>query len=221
MVMELEKLKIIDSSHIGIHVALGNKFAIVPEEIKSNQLKTIENILKVKCIKYNIAGSNINGVLCKIIDNKIILSKASEKKDVEFFKKQGFEVLVLNSFYAIGNLIANLNNKIIISTEFDEKTTEKIKDFLGVKIEKFILSDILTIGTCVIANKNGFAISPIASEKEILYFEKLLKVKGNIATVNYGDGFIGNGLLVNDSGVLVGENTTGYELIRINDIFFE
>ncbi len=218
--MDLDKIKVGDSAQIGIFVALGKDIAIVPETISKPQKEKIENFLKVKCYSRNIAESLLNGILAKIIDDKVILSKVATKQDVAFFEKLGLKVLVLDSYHAIGNLIFNYEDKVLISEEFDSKTKKKIKDFLKKEIVVYQLNEMPTIGAYLIMNKNGFAVSPSATEKDMKKLEKLLGVKGNIATINYGDGFVANGLLVNDSGVLVGELTTGYELIRINDIFF-
>lgn len=219
--MNLEKLKIGDSPQIGIYVALGKDVAIVPENILKSQKDKIEKFLKVKCHVRNIAESMLNGVLAKIIDDKVILSKVATSQDIKFFEKLGLKVLVLDSYHAIGNLIVNHNDKVLISEEFDSKTKKIIKDFLEKDLIVYQIDNMPAIGAYLVTNKNGFAISPNASEKDIKKLEKLLNLKGNIATINYGEGFISNGLLVNDFGVLVGELTTGYELIRINDVFLD
>lgn len=219
--MDLEKLKVGDSPQIGIYVALGKDIAIVPENILKSQKEKIEKFLKVKCYVRNIAESLLNGILAKIIDDKVILSKVANSQDIKFFEKLGLRVLVLDSYHAIGNLIVNLEDKVLISEEFDSKTKKKIKDFLGKDVIVYQLENMPAVGAYLVTNKNGFAVSPSANEKDMKKIEKLLNLKGNIATINYGDGFISNGLLVNDFGVLVGELTTGYELIRINDIFLD
>lgn len=219
--MNLEKLKVGDSAQIGIYVALGKDVAIVPENILKSQKEKIEKFLKVKCYVHNIAESLLNGILAKIIDNKVILSKVANSQDIKFFEKLGFKVLILDSYHAIGNLIVNYNDKVIISAEFDSKTKKKIKDFLEKDVVVYQLNEMPAIGAYLVVNKNGFAVSPSANERDMKKIEKLFDLKGNIATINYGDSFIANGLLVNDFGVLVGELTTGYELIRINDIFFD
>lgn len=218
--MKLTKLSINDTSHVGIYVSLGKDYAVIPSMVSNKEEKTIKKILDVDCIRYNIAGSQLNGVMSKLFHEKIILSKTSTKEDVDFFESKGFEVLVLDAYFAIGNLIATDQKHVIVSKEFDSKTVKRIGDFLGTKVVQYQVSQLPTIGSYLVANKNGFAVIPHAKPHDIKKLESILKVRGNIATVNYGDGFIANGLLVNDEGIIVGEKTTGYELIRITEIFY-
>jgi len=218
--MEIAKLDIDNLSHIGIFVALGSDFAIVPNILTESEQKTIETILNVKCIRYNIAGSQMNGVMAKLFHNKIILSKICDKEDEDFFRRNNFDVLILDAYFAVGNLIFTDQEHLILSKEFDAKTVKKIEEFLCVKAIQYQIADLPAIGSYLIANKNGFAVIPAAGTKDIKKIESILKIKGNIATINYGDNFIANGMLVNNNGIIVGRKTTGYELIRINDIFY-
>jgi len=219
--MELAKLDINNTPHIGIYIALGKNKAIIPELVSHNELKVIKDILDVECITYNVAESNMNGILSRMYNNKIILSKTSTERDIDFFKSIGVDALVLDSYFAVGNLIATNQKEVLISKEFDAKVTKKINDFLGVETEKFAIGDLKAIGSSIVVNKNGFAVNPVAETKDIKKLEKVFGVKGNIATINYGDTFIANGMLVNDNGILIGKKTTGYELIRIDDIFHD
>jgi len=218
--MELAKLDINGTPFVGIYVALNNDVAIIPNLVSEKEEKVIENILNVKCIRYNIANSSMNGVMCKLFNKKIILSKISTKEDVAFFKEQGFDVLVLDSYFAVGNLIATDQETVVVSKEFDAKTVKKLEDFLEVKVTSFQVGELPAIGSYLLVNKKGFAIIPDADTKDIKKIEKIFGVKGNIATINFGDNFISNGVLITNHGMIVGKATTGYELIRINDIFF-
>jgi translation initiation factor 6 (eIF-6) len=75
------------------------------------------------------------------------------------------------------------------------------------------------VGSSIALNTKHIAVCPQTTKEEFVKLKKIFKTTGNIATVNYGDGFVGNGMLLNDKGVMIGKRTTGYELIRIDDIF--
>ena len=143
------------------------------------------------------------------------------KEDVDFFKKKGFEVLLLDAYFAIGNLIFTDQKTVIVSKEFDTKTVKRIGEFLDTDVIQYQIPQLPAIGSYLVANKNGFAVLPNAGPTDIKKIETILKVKGNIATINYGDSFVANGMLANDKGIIVGSKTTGYELIRINDILYD
>ncbi|MCQ4349719.1 MAG: translation initiation factor IF-6, partial [Sulfolobales archaeon] len=49
--------------------------------------------------------------------------------------------------------------------------------------------------------------------------EKLFKTKIEIGTVNFGNAYVKTGLVVNRNGILVGSETTGPEILRIQQAF--
>lgn len=217
--MDLAKLDINNTPHIGIYVALGNEYAIVPDMTSDSEIKVIEKIMNVKCLCHNISESQMNGVFAKIYNDKVLLSKNATKEDIKFFEKHNFKTFILDHYFAIGNLIVTNQKDVLVSKEIDSKTIKKIDEFLGVKTIPFSLGE-TPIGAVILVNNNGFAVSPCAKPADIKKLEKIFDVKGNIATINFGDSFIANGMLVNNHGIIVGKKTTGYELIRINDIFY-
>ena len=135
--MELAKLDINNTSHIGIYVALGKDKAIVPTSVSVSECKVIEKTLGVECLKHNIAESHLNGVLAKLYNNKVILSKISGEEDIKFFESNGFEVLLLDQYFAVGNLFATNQKQVVLSKEFKSKSVKVIDEFLGVKAITF------------------------------------------------------------------------------------
>ena len=57
---------------------------------------------------------------------------------------------------------------------------------------------------------------PKSREPELEALEELLGVRADIGTVNYGAPLVGSGLVANDAGYVVGVDTTGPELGRID-----
>ena len=58
---------------------------------------------------------------------------------------------------------------------------------------------------------------PKSREPELEALEELLDVRADIGTVNYGAPLVGSGLVANEHGYAVGQDTTGPELGRIED----
>lgn len=217
--MKFKKMSINESPHLGIYATVSNEFGIFPDIINKKQEKEIIDTLDINVIKRNIGDSIVNGCITKIYKNKLILARSCSKEDVKFFEAQGLDVLRLDSYWAVGNLIAVNDNGLLLSSEFSEDDIKDIGKFLGMKPKIFNIANISLVGCCVAVNNKGFAVYPHVSSDEYESLKKLFKVNGNIATVNYGDGLVANGLLLNDKGLIMGDKTTGYEIIRLDDIF--
>jgi translation initiation factor 6 len=73
------------------------------------------------------------------------------------------------------------------------------------------------IGSLACATNRGIIVSPDATDKDLDYIEKIMKVPVEIGSVNRGSPYVGTGLLANDTGFVVGKETTGPELARIDE----
>jgi len=217
--MKFKKLNLLDKPYVGVFATVNDDYGLFPKEISKNDEKIISEALDIEIIKYDLAGSVINGVISKIYGNKILLSKVVEKADIKFLEKQGFDVYVLNSYSAVGNLTVFNKNGLLLSKDYTKEEVSEIEHFLNMKAEIMNFGDVTVIGSAIAINDKSIAVSPEILPEEFEKVKKLLKVEGNIATVNFGDGLVGNGLLVNNKGVIIGEKTTGFEIIRLDDIF--
>ncbi|MDP6670630.1 MAG: translation initiation factor IF-6, partial [archaeon] len=73
------------------------------------------------------------------------------------------------------------------------------------------------IGSNIVLTNKGFIANPMISEKEFKKIEKNTGLEGATATANFGDKFVGNGVIANSNTAFVGLRTTGHELIRIDE----
>jgi len=75
------------------------------------------------------------------------------------------------------------------------------------------------VGSACAATNKGFIHHPEATEQEIKTLEDIFKVKGASATINTGIPFVGRCVIANSNGFVVGTQTTGYELGRLEEGF--
>jgi len=115
------------------------------------------------------------------------------------------------------------NDKAAIISEKLEDQKDEIAEALDVPVEVGSIADITNPGSCGVANKNGVLIHREASEEEeAKHFRDALKVeKVDIGTVNMGSPYIGSGIVCNDEHFLVGGDTTGPEIGRIDMILMQ
>jgi len=145
----------------------------------------------------------------------------SAKKENEKLKKlfPELDILVLNMKQtALGNLILCNDKGALISNKL-KTDAKKISECLGCEVETGKIAGMEIVGSVGAASNNGCLCHPNSSEEEIKLLERLLKVKVDIGSVSYGSPFVKAGLIVNSSGVLTSENSTGPELQRIGEVF--
>lgn len=220
MEYEILKLSIFGNPNIGVYIFVNNTIALVPPGLQKNEKETISEVLNVELIETKIAGTVLNGVLVAGNDNAIILPRniLDEELDLikESLKKHDINVHVSSSKNtALGNLILANNKAGIIGSEMEKEELDSLSDVLGVEI---IVKDILGLtipGSLAVITDHGGVIHPDIEDKELSELEEILKVRLERATVNSGIPFIKSGLIANNHSALVGETTTGPEILRI------
>jgi translation initiation factor 6 len=74
-------------------------------------------------------------------------------------------------------------------------------------------------GSMIVATNGGAGVHPKATEEEIEKISEILQVPVEPVTVNSGVPFLSSGIVANTKSVVVGNLTSGPELIMLSRIF--
>ena len=130
------------------------------------------------------------------------------------------EVLLLkDSMNAAGNVIMANDTFAAVHQDMPTDMAQAIGEFLGVEVIHLTLGGIKTVGMAGVATNKGVIVHPLATAQQIARLEEVAKVPVGTGTINMGSRLVGTGLLVNDSGYIAGNATSGFELGRIEDVF--
>ena len=111
-----------------------------------------------------------------------------------------------------------MNDRIaIVNPDFKQEDISVIRDIFGVEVIKQAIGGFRTVGANNILTNKGFIINNRAGDDEKAKLDKLLGFESMRTTANTGSLNIGLAALANSGGLVVGEETTGYELARIMD----
>lgn len=199
--------------NIGLFGLATDKYVIIPSKIKDSEILG-KNIVNGQVAQTNLNGiflaGNSNGVLVPNIINSLELKRIKEKlKDVE--------IKVLETKYtALGNLIL-CNDKGCIASGLLKDKFEEIESVLDVDVKEGKILNTEIVGSLCVSTNKGFLLTMHASKEEFDFIKKVLKVDGDIGSVNFGSIFVKSGIIANSRGVLVGNQTTGPEIGRIDE----
>ncbi|ABM81418.1 translation initiation factor IF-6 [Hyperthermus butylicus] len=216
----IEYLNVHGNPNIGVYIYANNKIALVPPTLTEKDKKKIEETLGVEVIETKIADMIINGVMIAGNDNGLLLPRIVKPEELDYLRehigdKVRLEILEVRQT-ALGNLIAANNRGALVSPLIDKAILDKIKSVLGVEtIYQRHLANIPTVGSMIVVTNRGGVVHPGVSDDEIRILNSVFGVEFTTATVNFGLYFVKAGLVANDHGALVGDETTGPELMRI------
>lgn len=207
------------SSHIGVFARSTNNTLLVRRDADEGLVAEMANELQVNSVSTTIAGSGTVGALAVGNENGFVISsRAADREVAQLAETAEKPVTELpGRINAAGNVILANDYGAYVHPDLKREAITTIRDALEVPVERGDIADVRTVGTAAVATNEGVLCHPKAREEELEAIEETLDVRADIGTINYGAPLVGSGLLANDHGFIVGEDTTGPELGRIED----
>ncbi len=225
--MAVERASLYGTSNIGVFVVATNEYALVPRDVPPKFVESISQTLGIDhehVIRCSIDGSRIIGALVAGNSRGLLLPKTIMPSEALVLKKAlGAEIAVdvlPTKYTALGNLILVNDRAALVFRNFEKRVIQRLADVLDVEVSVGRIADIDVVGSAAAVNNKGLMLPPQASANEIKSLSNYFKVQvADVGTINRGKPFIRAGLVVNDKGALAGDETTGPELVHIEQIF--
>jgi translation initiation factor 6 len=213
--MGLYLVEVYRSPNIGIFLRANDRFLFAPKGIASTKSKMLAENLKVSPIFISVEGTRLLGPLMAMNNKGIVVSRMVEDYEVKEISSQtGLRVEKFNSkFTAVGNLVAANDNGAVVSPILDHEAVTQIKDVLDVETYKLTIDEYVQVGALIVATNGGAAVYPKLTEKEVEEVGSVFKVEAYPASVNGGIPLLTSALVANSSNAIVGDLTTGPELM--------
>lgn len=173
-----------------------------------------------KPIFISIAGTRLLGPMMVMNNKGILVSSIASDDEINIIKSQSkLNVERLRSKYtAIGNLIAANDYGAIVSPLCSD-VIKQVSDVLDVQAISIGVSNLIQTGSIVVITNKGGVIHPVATETEIKTISDILNVNLEPVTINGGVPYLASGIIANSKSIIVGNLTTGPELIMLSRAF--
>lgn len=173
-----------------------------------------------KPIFISIAGTRLLGPMMVMNNKGILVSSIASDDEINIIKSQSkLNVERLRSKYtAIGNLIAANDYGAIVSPLCSD-VIKQVSDVLDVQAISIGVSNLIQTGSIVVITNKGGVIHPGATETEIKTISDILNVNLEPVTINGGVPYLASGIIANSKSIIVGNLTTGPELIMLSRAF--
>ena len=207
------------SAYVGVFGRATNDYLLVRSDADDDVVSDLAEELDVEPFTVMIAGSATVGSLVVGNDNGLVATGRMTDGEREAIEDlTGLSVGRLpGRINAAGNVIVANNAGAYVHPDLSEEAVQIVRETLDVPVEQGELAGVRTVGTAAVANSRGVLCHPKTTDAELDFLEELLDVHADIGTVNYGGPLVGSGLIANDNGYVVGQDTTGPELGRIED----
>ncbi|AAL64668.1 translation initiation factor IF-6 [Pyrobaculum aerophilum] len=216
---DITPIRVFGTSSIGVFIATNNTVTFIPPDVPEKIDDAVRNTLRTSVARFTVARSPLLGIFTVVNDNGVLLPPLVLEEEVRLFKALGLNVDIINTKYtAISNLILAGNKVALVSPLLEPSARKVVADVLGVEVIVDTIAGNPLVGALAVLNSRGLLVAPEATDDDLKKLSEYFKVRVDVGTVNRGKSFLRGGIVVNDNGALVGDETAGPELMRMQQV---
>ena len=205
------------SSYVGVFARATDECLLVRPDVEDDLVADLAEELEVEAVQTTVGGSATVGALATGNGNGLLVSnRVTDRERDRIEDAVGLPVSELpGKINAAGNVVLANDEGAYVHPDLPREAVQAVEDALDVAVERGELAGVRTVGTAGVATESGVLCHPKATDEQLDLLEDVLGVPADIGTINYGAPLVGSGLLANEHGYVVGQDTTGPELGRI------
>ncbi|RBI63321.1 translation initiation factor IF-6 [halophilic archaeon] len=209
----------IGSSYVGVFARSTDEYLLIRPDLDDGLVADVTDELGVDAVETTVGGSSTVGALATGNENGLLVSsRVTDRERDRIEDEVDVQVTELpGRINAAGNVVLANDSGAYVHPDLSREAVQTVSDALDVSVERGELASVRTVGTAAVATNSGVLCHPKTTDDELDALEAALDVPADIGTINYGAPLVGSGLLANAHGYVVGQDTTGPELGRIED----
>jgi translation initiation factor 6 len=206
------------SAYVGVFARATDDCLLIRPDVGDELRDDCAAELAVSPVETTVGGSGTVGSLAVGNANGLLVSsRVRERERRRIEAETDLSVTELpGRINAAGNVVLANDAGAYVHPDLSREACNAVEAGLDVPVERGDLAGVQTVGTAAVATNRGVLCHPKSTDEELDHLEDVLDVPADIGTVNYGGPLVGSGLIANDSGYVVGEDTSGPELGRID-----
>ncbi|MFB6202864.1 MAG: translation initiation factor IF-6 [Candidatus Nanohaloarchaea archaeon] len=214
--MAIEKYNYLGNQNVGFYVTSAGETTVVPPEFDSS------DVIDGEVIETYIGKTRLVGLFTAGNSNCILLPGVTREREREKFDEKDVDYTVLDAREtALGNLILANDSGAVVSSRLEDHRKE-VEEALEVPVQVVDIADTENPGSAGVTNNHGAVIHRDSSEETARAVKDALDLERiDIGTINMGSPYVGSGAVATSSDALVGEETTGPEIGRIDRNLFQ
>lgn len=214
----IEKAAMLGNPYVGLFAKATDDLVFVSHTTPQKLQDEYAAVLGASVVELAVNGSELLGIFVAANSNGIVLPKLASEGEVRAAKSSGLNVHVLQDKHtAVGNNVLANDKAALVSPLISTAEARAVGDCLGVETAQKSIGQLNTVGSCSLVTNKGLLAYNDAGDGEITELGELFGVRGGRGTANFGVPFVSLCVVANSKGCIVGEQTSGFEVQRIDE----
>ena len=207
------------SSYVGVYSRATDGCLLLRPDADDDLRESFVDELDVPAVSTTVGGASTVGALAAGNENGLLVSSRATDREID--RIEAATDLPVGELpgrvNAAGNVVLCNDTGAYVHPDLSRNAVRAVQDTLDVPVERGDLAGVRTVGTAAVATDRGVLCHPKSTDEELDFLEELLGVPADLGTINYGGPLVGSGLVANEHGFVVGQDTSGPELGRIEN----
>ena len=216
---EVVAVTLMGNPNVGVYVHATDKYVLVPEGVEEDKLSLIAEVFGIEPVQVTVNGSRLVGVFVAGNERGLLLPSTAGDEEVALIRRALGDSIIVEKLpsrnNAVGNLVAANSKAALVYPGLERDALKIVRDVLDVEVEARPIAGISTVGSALVVTNKGGVVHPDASEEEVEFLSSFFGVPILTGTVNFGVAYVRTGLAANSRGAIVGAETSGPEIARI------
>jgi translation initiation factor 6 len=215
--LPITRISLYGNPNIGAFTFATDKFALIPPDMPPGTAENFSSMLGVPAFRATIGGSVLLGIFLTGNSRGVIVPNIANEEEISFIEHEvKVPVVQYNGKKnALGNMILVNDRVAMVGSGMDPILKDLIAGHLEVKVHEGSIATLSMPGVCAVINNRGLVAHPLTSEEEMARLGELFNIHIDVSTINCGFPYLRVGMTANSNGAVVGEETTGPEMARI------
>ena len=215
--MSITRLSLYGNPNIGAFTFATDTFALIPPDMPPGAAEDFSSALGVPTFRATVGGSVLLGIFLTGNSRGVIVPNSATEEEISFIEREAKVPVAVydGKKNALGNMILVNDRAAMVGSGIDPVLKDLIAKHLKVKVHEGRIATLSMPGVCAVINNRGIVAHPLTSEEEMARLGELFNIPVDVSTINCGFPYLRVGMTANSHGVIVGEETTGPEMARI------
>lgn len=215
--MPIARISLYGNPNIGAFTFATDKFALIPPDMPPGTAENFSSALGVPTFRVTVGGSVLLGIFLTGNSRGVIVPNSANEEEISFIEHEvKVPVVQYNGKKnALGNMILVNDRIAMVGSGMDPILKTLIAEHLEVKVHEGSIASLSMPGVCAVINNKGLVAHPLTSEEEMARLGELFNIPIDVSTINCGFPYLRIGMTANSNGAVVGQETTGPEMARI------
>ncbi len=204
--------------NLGLVGDCNNDYCLVGKEVPESRAEKIGQALKVPVHRINICGTSLLGVFLAGNSKMLLVPHIAFDDEIEELNKLGIKhTIIKTDLTALGNNLLCNDKGCLANPDFSANVKKQIRQALDVTLHPGVIADLNIVGSLAVLNSKGCLVHQDITKAEEKEIKGLLGLNCITGTVNMGNPFIKSGVLCNDKGFVIGDQSGGPEITNADE----